>query len=59
METVHSELKLENSYNCTIWCSAMMYQKINSSVVSKGAMNKFREMFPLARIFPLAVMHRC
>ena len=29
-------------------CSARMYQKINSSIVSKGAMNKFREMFLLA-----------
>ena len=35
-----------------------MYQKVNSSIVSKGAMNSFKEMFPLARMFPLAVMHR-
>ena len=34
-----------------------MCPKINSSVISKGAMNKLREMFPLARMFPLAVMH--
>ena len=33
-----------------------MYQKINSSIVSKGAMNSYKEMFPLARMFPLAVM---
>ena len=33
------------------------YQRINSSIVSKGAMNSFKEIFPLARIFPLAVMH--
>ena len=25
-----------------------MYQKVNSSIVSKGAMNNFKEMFPLA-----------
>ena len=34
------------------------YQMINSSLVSKGAMNSFKEMFPLARLFPLTVMHR-
>ena len=33
------------------------YQKINSSIVSKDAMNKFKEMFPLARMFPLAIVH--
>ena len=48
---------LETSYNCTIWCSARKYQEINSCIVSKGAMNKFREMFPPARMFPPAVMH--
>ena len=31
-------LKLETSYNCCI----------NSSIVSEGAMNNFKEMFPLA-----------
>ena len=36
----------------------MTYQMINSSIVSKGAMNSFNEMFPLARMFPLAVMRR-
>ena len=45
-------------YNCTKWCSATTYQMVNSSVVSKGAMNSSNEMFPLARMFPLAVMHR-
>ena len=30
---------------------------INSSIVSKDAVNKFKEMFPLARMIPLAVMH--
>ena len=39
-------------------CSATTYQKINSYIVSKGAMNSFKEMFPLARMFPVAVMHR-
>ena len=33
------------------------YQKINSSIVSEDAMNKFKEMFPLARMFPLAIVH--
>ena len=33
-------------------------QKVNSSIISKGAMNNFKETFPLARMFPLAVMHR-
>ena len=50
-------LKMETSYNCTIWCPSRMCPKINSSVISKGAMNKLREMFPLARMFPLASMH--
>ena len=35
----------------------MTYQKINSSIASKGVMNSFKEMFPFARMFPLAVMH--
>ena len=35
-----------------------MYQKTNSSIVPKGAINSFKEMFPVARMFPLAVMHR-
>ena len=38
--------------------SSTTYQKVDSSIVSKGAMNNFNEMFPLARMFPLAVMHR-
>ena len=38
-------LKLEISYNCCI----------NSSVVSEGVINNFKEMFPLARMFSLAV----
>ena len=49
---------METSYNCTKWCSATMYQKVNSSIVSESAMNSFNEMFPLARMFPLAIMHR-
>ena len=48
---------METSYNCAKWCSSTTYQKVNSSIVSKGAMNSFNEMFPLARVFPLAVMH--
>ena len=36
-----------------IWCSGPTYQKINSSIVSKGAMNSFKEMVPPARIIPL------
>ena len=38
--------------------AATTYQNINSSIVSKGAMNSFNEIFPLARMFPLAVIHR-
>ena len=34
----------------------MTYQNVNSSIISK-VMNSFNEMFPLARMFPLAVMH--
>ena len=49
---------METCYNCAKWCSATSYQKLNSSIVSKGAMNNFNEMFPLTRMFPLAVMHR-
>ena len=30
----------------------------NSFIVSKGAVDSFFKKFPLARIFPLAVMHR-
>ena len=37
----------------------MTFQKaFNSCIVSKGAVNSFKEMFPLARMFPVAVMHR-
>ena len=36
----------------------MLYQNVDSSIVSKGAMNVFNEIFPLARIFPLVVMHK-
>ena len=36
----------------------ILSQKVNGSVVSKGAMNSFQEMFALVRMFPLAVMHR-
>ena len=28
-----------------------------SSIVSEGVINSFNEMFPPARMFPLAVMH--
>ena len=35
----------------------MTYQKVDSSIVLKGAMNSFNEMFSLVRMFPLAVMH--
>ena len=34
------------------------YQKVNSSIVSKGAINSIKEILPPARMFPLAVMHR-
>ena len=57
METVYSELKIGMSYNCAIWCSATTYQKVNSSIVSKDAMNRFKEIFPLVIMFPLPVMH--
>ena len=30
--------------------------KVNSFIVSKGAMKNFKEMFPPAKMFPLAVM---
>ena len=39
-------------------CSTTTYQKINSSIFYKGALNKFKQMFLLVRMFPLAVMHR-
>ena len=52
METIYSKLEVETSYNCTKWCSVATYQKVNSSIISKGAMNSFKEMFPLT------VMHR-
>ena len=48
---------METSYNCAIWRSATTYQKINSSIVSKGVINSFNKKFPLARMFPLAIMH--
>ena len=60
MEIVYSEL-YGNSYSeivrnvlqlCNIILTATTYQKINSSIVSKGAMNGFKKMFPLA------IMHR-
>ena len=44
------------SYNCEKWCSATTNQIVNSSIISKGAMNSFNEKFLLARMFPLAVM---
>ena len=34
------------------------YQKVNSSIVSKGSMNSFNEMLPLPRMFPPSAMHR-
>ena len=52
METIYSKLEVETSYNCAKWCSVATYQKVNSSIISKGAMNSFKEMFPLT------VMHR-
>ena len=37
----------------------MTFQKaFNSCIVSKDAVNSFKEMFPLARMFPVAVMYR-
>ena len=33
------------------------YQNVYSSIVSKGTMNSFNDKIPLARTFPLAVMH--
>ena len=47
---------METSYNCVKWCSATTYQKVNSSIASQGAMKSFNEMFPLASMFPLAIM---
>ena len=47
---------METSFNCAMWCSSTMYQKINSSIISKGTMNSFKQMFPLAKMFPPAVM---
>ena len=35
----------------------MRHQKVNSSIVSKGAVNSFNEMFSLAKMFSQAVMH--
>ena len=35
----------------------MTHHKVNSSIVSKGAMNSYDEMFPLAKMFSLAVIH--
>ena len=57
METVYFELNAENLLNCAIWCSVTTHQELNSSIIFKGAMN-FKKMFPLARMFPLAVIHR-
>ena len=37
--------------------TATRYQKINGYIVSKGAMNSFKEIFPLSRMFPLAVKY--
>ena len=42
----------------TVYYSATTYQNVNSSIVSKSSMNNFNEMLPLARMFPLAGMHR-
>ena len=52
METIYSKLEVETSYNCAKWCSVATYQKVNSSIISKGAMKSFKEMFPLT------AMHR-
>ena len=54
-ETVYSELELGNPLKL---CNMMLSDDvINSPIVSKGAMNSFKEMFPLARMFPVVVMH--
>ena len=59
METVYSKLKVGNLlYLRKVMLSHDAYQKVNTSIVFRGAMNNFNEMFPLAKIFPLAVMHR-
>ena len=34
-----------------------MYRKGNSSIACKSGINSFKRMVPLARMFPLAVMH--
>ena len=52
METVYSKVKVvaQSDFSTT-------YRKVNSSIVLKGAMNSFNVMFPLARMFPVAVIH--
>ena len=50
METIYSKLKVGNLLQ--LRSDAQPYQKVNSSIVSKVAMNSFDEMLPLA------VMHR-
>ena len=55
METVCSELKIWKppiiaQYDTQRWRT---YQNINSSIVSKGAMNSFKEIFPLALMHTL------
>ena len=35
----------------------MTYQNFITSIVSKSAMNSFNEMFPLTRMFQVALMH--
>ena len=44
--------KLETSFSCAMLCPDTTYQKVNSSIVTKGAMNSFKKMFPLAIMHP-------
>ena len=54
MGTVYSDVKVE-TYNNAIWCLVKMYQKVDILLIFKGAQNSFKEMFPRARMFLLAI----
>ena len=57
METFYSKLNVGNP----LYMSEVMLlhdvPKGYSSIVFEGVINSFNEMFPPARMFPLAVMH--
>ena len=56
METVYSELQVGNLLLLRNMMLSHDLSKVNSFIVSKGAMKNFKEMFPPAKMFPLAVM---